>query len=150
MMGAEPVEVSAILAAEVEQVLEPGGRDERRARALALEQRIRRNRRPVPERFDLVGPDLARRRENGILLPLRGRHLRRPHMPVLEQDRVGKRPPDIDAQDPHGLALVGAAREGPFGGQRLGSTGCTSRVGCLARYGQLVLEETPLAVPESR
>ena len=31
-----------------------------------------------------------------------------------------------------------------------GSTGCTSRVGSLARYGQLVLEETPLAVAESR
>ena len=150
MVDAEPVEVSAILAAEVKQMLEAGGRDERRARALALEQRIRRNRRPVPERLDLVGPDRARRRENGVLLPLRGRHFRRPHVTVLEQDRVRKRPADVDAQDPHGLALVGVARKGLFGGQGLGSTGCTSRVRNLARHGQLLLEDTPLAVAESR
>ena len=95
-------------------MLEAGGRDERRPRTLALEQRIRRNRRPVPERLDLVGPDRPRRRENGILLPLRGRHLRRPHVPVLEQDRVRERPSNVDAQDPHGLALIGVAREGLF------------------------------------
>ena len=56
---AEPVEMRAVLAAQVQQVLEAGGRDERRARALALEQRVRRDRRPVREPLDLAAPTAA-------------------------------------------------------------------------------------------
>ena len=44
MRLAEAVEMGAILAAEVQQVLEPRGRDEGRAGALALEERVRRRR----------------------------------------------------------------------------------------------------------
>ena len=68
MIGAEPVQVGAVLPAQMEEVLEPCGRDERRARALALEQRVRRHRRAVRETLDLHGADRTRRSNDRLLL----------------------------------------------------------------------------------
>ena len=56
MRGAEPVEVRAVLAPQVEHVLEALGRDERRPRAAPLEQRVRRDRRPVREPLERRRP----------------------------------------------------------------------------------------------
>ena len=52
MLGTQPVEVRAVLPAEMEQMLEAGRGDERCSGALALEQSIRRDRRPVREALD--------------------------------------------------------------------------------------------------
>ena len=52
MIGAEPVQMGAVLPAQVEEMLEPGSRDERGARALALEQSVGRHRRAVREALD--------------------------------------------------------------------------------------------------
>ena len=52
VLGARPVEVRSRLPTEVEDVLEALVRDERRARAAALEQRVRRDRRAVREAVD--------------------------------------------------------------------------------------------------
>ena len=59
VVGAEPVEVGAVLAAQVEEVLEAGRRDEGGAGAAALEQRIGRDRRPVGETLDSVAPSAS-------------------------------------------------------------------------------------------
>ncbi len=98
---ARPVEVRARLPAQVQQVLEALVRDERRPRAAPLEQRVRRDGRPVGEAIDGAGvrPDRAGRGENGVLLPPRRRHLRRPQPPVLEQYGVRERPADVDSED---------------------------------------------------
>ena len=53
---AQPVEVGARLAAELDDVGEAVGRDEHRARAAALEQRVRRDRHAVREQLDVGRP----------------------------------------------------------------------------------------------
>ena len=108
---AEPVELRAVLPPQVEQVLEAGGRDERRPRALALEQGVRRDRRAVREALDLGRTDGRRRGEHRLLLPRRRRHLCRPQLAVGEQHGVGEGPADVDTQDGHGETL--SSRRGP-------------------------------------
>ena len=99
MIDARPVEIGAGLAAQVEQVLEARGRHERGRRAAPLEQRVRRDRRPVREAVDLVCPDELGRREHGLLLSLRGRHLRRAHDSVGDENRVGEGAADVDSEE---------------------------------------------------
>src|SRR5207244_301518 len=53
MVRAEPVELGSVLPPQVEEVLEALGADERCARALAFEERVRGDRRPVSESLDL-------------------------------------------------------------------------------------------------
>src|SRR5438045_5455380 len=112
MVDAEPVEVGTVLAPQMQEMLEAVGRDERRARALPLEQRIRRDRRPVRESLDVDGADLGRRGEHRLrLVPGRG-NLGRPQLALVrEQDRVGERAPDVDAENrpPAKLPRVGQA-----------------------------------------
>ena len=105
MPGAEPVEVRAILPAQVEHVLEALGRHERRPRAAPLQQRVGRDRRPVREALELAGADRRRRGEHRLLLVPRRRHLRRAQLAVLEQDGVGEGAAHVDAQDGHGRNL---------------------------------------------
>ncbi len=105
MPGAEPVEVRAILAAEMEYVLEAVGRHERRPRAAPLQQRVRRDRRPVREPLELAGADRGRRGEHRLLLVAGRRHLRRPQLVAIEQDGVGEGAAHVDAQDGHGQNL---------------------------------------------
>jgi hypothetical protein len=85
----------------VEEVLEARRRHEGRPRALPLEQRVRRDRGPVRESFELVGSDCLRRREHRLFLALRRPHLRRPQLAVRDQHRVGERSADIHAEDCH-------------------------------------------------
>ncbi len=108
---AEPVELRAVLPPQVEQVLEAGGRDEGRSRALALEQRVRRDRRAVREALDLGRTDGRRRGQHRLLLPRRRRHLCRPQLAVGEQHRVGEGPAHVDTQDGHGETF--SSRRGP-------------------------------------
>ena len=103
---ARPVELRARLAPQVQQVLEAGVRDERRASALALEQRIRRDGRPVREALDLARPGRACRGQHGLLLPLGGQDLPGRHAAVLEENGVGERAADIDAEDRHSGRLT--------------------------------------------
>lgn len=84
-------------------MLEPVGRDERRLRALALEERIRRHRRPVRESLQVAGADGMGRREHRLLLARRGRDLRRRDAAVLDEDGVRERPADVDAENAHSV-----------------------------------------------
>ena len=79
VLGAQPVEVRPRLPAQVQEVLEAGRGHERGPRALALEERVRRDRRPVAEALDTRRTDRPRGREHRFLLPRRRRHLRGPH-----------------------------------------------------------------------
>src|SRR3989304_1403235 len=69
---AQPVEVGAGLPAEVEEVLEAGRRDERGAGALALEERVRRDRRPVREASAPLAAHGACGLDDRVLLVSRG------------------------------------------------------------------------------
>ena len=90
----------------MEQVLEALGADERRARALALEERVRGDGRPVREQLDLISADRRRCREHRLLLPGGGRNLGRPKLVLVrEQDRIRERAADVDAEDGHLLKL---------------------------------------------
>ena len=101
MRLAEPVQMRARLPPQVQQMLEALVADERGAGAAPLEQRVRRDRRPVREPLDVLRPDRAHRGEDGLLLPRRRRHLRRPHAAAVEQHGVRERPADVDAEDRH-------------------------------------------------
>ena len=107
MVVAEPVEMSARLPTQVEQVLEPGGRDERRLRALALEERVRRDGRPVREALQVARADGSSGREHRLLLARRGRHLGRRDAAILDEDGVRERAADVDAENAHGANVRG-------------------------------------------
>src|SRR6266568_2387147 len=53
----------------MQEMLEAGVRHERGSRALALEQRVRRHRRPVRESLHMLRADRPSRREHGHELP---------------------------------------------------------------------------------
>src|SRR4029453_18961810 len=67
--------------------------------SLALEQRVRRDGRAVREALDVLGADRACRGLDGLLLARRGRHFCGPRLAVDEEDGVGERAADVDAQD---------------------------------------------------
>jgi hypothetical protein len=99
---AEPVEVRPRLAPQMEDVLEPLGRDERRARAFALEQRVRGDGRAVREALELSGADRLGGREHGLLLARRGRDLRRRHATLVDEHGVREGAADVDTENAHG------------------------------------------------
>ena len=101
MLGAGPVQVRAGLAAQVQDVLEALVRDEGRSRAAALEQGVRRDRRPVCEAADRPGSDGLRRRDHRLLLTRRRRHLRDPNVSVRHEHGVRERASDVDSQRAH-------------------------------------------------
>src|SRR5207244_3329513 len=70
MRGTQPVEMRACLPTEVEKVLEARVRDEGGARALPLEQGVRRDGRSVREPLHVARPDRLRDGEHGHDLPL--------------------------------------------------------------------------------
>ncbi len=110
MLGAQPVEMRTRLPAKVQQVLEACRRDERRPRALALEQRVGRDRRAVREAFDLARADGGSGGEHGRLLLALGRDLRRDDAIPVEQDGVRERSADVDAENRHAATLLGTRR----------------------------------------
>jgi hypothetical protein len=100
-VGAGAVKLRTRLPSQVQKVLEAGIRHERRARTFAFEQRVRCDGRAVCEPRDARGAHRARGREHRLFLAGSGQHLRGRDAPVLEQDGVGERPADIDAEDRH-------------------------------------------------
>jgi hypothetical protein len=101
MLGARAVEVRAGLAPQVQDVLEALVRDERRSRAAALEQGVRRDRRPVREAADLASSDRRRGLDHRLVLPRRRRHLRDPNVSVRDQHGVREGTSDVDSQHAH-------------------------------------------------
>jgi hypothetical protein len=101
----EAIEVSPRLPSEMKKMLEAGRRDERGSRSLALEQRVRCDRRPVREAGDCFGADRPRRRDDRFLLLRACRNLRRDELAVREEDGVRERPADVDPEDAHGADL---------------------------------------------
>jgi hypothetical protein len=103
----QAVEARARLAAEEEEVAEPLGGDERGARQAAREQRVRRHGRAVHEVRHVPGLDararqhLARRGHDALLLARRAQHLGRDHAVGADEDGVGERPADVDAERGH-------------------------------------------------
>jgi hypothetical protein len=55
VVGAEPVKVRAVLTPQVEDVLEPGRRDEGGAGSFSLQKRVRGDRGPVRESLEVAG-----------------------------------------------------------------------------------------------
>ena len=102
---AQAVEVRAGLAPELDDVGEALGRDEHRARAAALEQRVRRHGHAVGEDLDVAGGG-AGAREHGPdrrhhalgLVGGSGRRLRRQQPPAGDEHRIGEGPADVDAE----------------------------------------------------
>jgi hypothetical protein len=113
VIGAGPVEVGAVLAPQVEQVLEAGGGDECGARPAALEQSIGRDRRAVGEALDVACAERLDGREHRLLLAHRGRHLRRAHAALVDHDGVGECPADVDAEKGHAPDTSRGARPPP-------------------------------------
>jgi hypothetical protein len=95
------VERGAVLAGDLEHVAKALGRDERGARAAALEQRVRAHRHAVREDGDVTGFQARRldgpHRALGLVLR-RGRHLGGDELPVHERDEIGERPAHVDSQ----------------------------------------------------
>src|SRR5829696_1952137 len=84
MVGAQPVQVRSVLAPEVEQVFEARGRHKGCPRALALEKRVGRDRRPVREALDRPGVNGAGGCDDRLLRVSGTRKLRRAELAVLE------------------------------------------------------------------
>src|SRR5205807_3144284 len=103
---AEAVEMRTRLSAEVEKMLEAVRRHERGPGSFALEQCVRRYRRPVCETLDTVGPDRARRGDDRLLLLQTRQNLRRLDATVVDKHGVGERAADIDAEDRHSGRLT--------------------------------------------
>ena len=102
---AEPVEVGAVLASDLEQVGEALGGDQGRARAALLEQGVGAHGHAVGKRLDLVraGARPPKRRldrgEHAPRLVVRGgRRLRRVQGAPVEEHGVGERPADVDSE----------------------------------------------------
>ncbi len=105
--------MGAVLAADLEQVGEARGRDQRRAGAAFLQQRVGADGHPVGEDLDLAGLGagplqhrLDRRHHPVGLLAGRGRDLGGVDGAAVEQDRVGEGPADVDSEQ-HGVKLAG-------------------------------------------
>jgi hypothetical protein len=101
MVGAQSIEMRARLAAELEEVLEPGGGYEGCPRALALEERVGRDRGAMRETLDLCCAHGLGSCDDRILLArLRG-HLCRRQAAVREQHRIGEGSSHVDAEHSH-------------------------------------------------
>ena len=134
-------------------MLEARGRHERGARALALEQRIRRDGRPVREALDRPGSDRPRGRDHGLLLPRGRRHLGGRHASVLDEDCVRERSADVDAQNAHGANVRGRpCVEGRDGGTHDGDQAPRRgrRAGRLPPHDRLPRRRRPAAEPDRR
>ncbi len=84
-------------------MLEAFVRHERGTGSLAFEEGVRRDGGPMGETVDTVGSYRTCRRDDGVLL-LRGRgHLCRAYLTVAEEDGIGKRSSNIDAENAHEL-----------------------------------------------
>ena len=98
----EVVEGGAVLARELDQVAEALGRDERGARAAALEQRVGGDRHPVRERRHVGGVDGLEAAHHTLRLILgRARHLGGQDFPTIQRHQIGEGSSNIDADPDH-------------------------------------------------
>ena len=103
MVARQVVERGAGLAADLDDVAEALGRDERRARAAPLEQGVRRDGHAVRQRDDGggIGAARAERGEHAEgLVGGRRRDLRAHHAGGVDADEIGEGAAHVDA-DPH-------------------------------------------------
>ena len=105
MPGAQPVELGACLAAELLDVGEALGREQRGARDLALEQRVRADGHPVHEPLDVSGARAraVERRAHGVedtlgLVVRSARRLRRDEPVRRGENSVGESSADVYAE----------------------------------------------------
>ena len=126
---AEAVEMGARLPPQVQDVLEAGGGDEGRARALALEERVRGDRRPVREALERrpVAPTSAAAFDHRVLLRAGGRHLRRAELAVVEEHGVREGASDVDSEDRHAARLPWTADATQRGGAGTREPSCGFR-----------------------
>jgi hypothetical protein len=117
------IEAGTLLTADLEEVGEAARRDQGRARAALLQQRVRADRHAMGERLDVggFGPGAPQHLLDGRdhaagLIPGRARHLRRVEDVAVEQRGVGEGSTDVDAEQ-HGANLPGVcAGPDPPGG----------------------------------
>ena len=102
---AEPVELGAVLASDLQDVLEALRRDQHGPGAALFEERVRAHGHPVDEALDLAGrrPRLLDHRgdrgEDALRLVARSRgRLRRVNLVAVEQDGVGEGSADVDPE----------------------------------------------------
>ena len=128
--GAQPVELGARLAAELLEVGEALGGEQRGARDLALEQRVRADGHPVHEALDVARrtrPACSSAASTASITPARlvvrrGRRLGGDQPAVRDQRGVGERPADVDSEQ-HGTPGQRTAR-------RVRRSTCSVRLGC--------------------
>ena len=103
LRSAEAVELRAVLAGDLEDVLEAARGDKSRAGAARLEERVRRHRHAVDEPLDAggvsarLGSDGGDRLQNaGRLVARRRGCLRRVQVRAVEEDGVGEGSADVD------------------------------------------------------
>ena len=98
----EVVEGGAVLARELDQIAEALRRDERGARAAALEQRVGGDRHPVRERRDVGGVDGLEAAHHALGLILRrARHLGRHDTPAIQRHEIGEGSSNIHPHPDH-------------------------------------------------
>jgi len=103
LLRVEVVQVRTGLSTDLEDVLEPFGRDERRLRTVALQEGVHRDGHRVCEPAHRSGVDA--RLVAGLFDPghhpdalvVRRRHLRRDEVVADDERHVGERPADVDA-----------------------------------------------------
>ena len=154
MVVAEAVEMRTRLAAQVEDVLEAGGADERGPGPLTLEQGVRGDRRPVREAVELsgVGADGDRRLDHRVLLRADvGTALAvRSSPPVSSTASVNVPPTSMPriatAHVYHGGDAASSAGVPPPVGSRLGAVAAHCHRAPVPRVVPRVVVERPLAV----
>ena len=116
LRAAGVVEARAVLAADLEEIGEATGRDQRGARAALLQQGVGADRHAVGERLDVdrLGLGAAQHLLHGgdhpaRLILGRARHLRRVQALAVEQRSVGEGSTDVDAEQ-HRANLSGGMR----------------------------------------
>ena len=105
VLHTRPVQVRPRLPAQVQHVLEALVRDERGSRSTPLQERVRRDRRPVGEAADVRGTESSCGRDDGQLLARGGRNLGDAHDSVLDEHCVRERPADVDPERAHRTIL---------------------------------------------
>ncbi len=102
----EIVETGPILAADLQEILKPGGGDQGDGRPLPLEQAVGRHGRAVNDLIPLLSQRLLRKplKHGPGRIERSRKHLVSPESPIGEKDQVGEGAPDIHADLCHPLS----------------------------------------------
>src|SRR5512146_775128 len=135
-LGRERVQFAAVLAADLDQVLEAGISQKQDARALALKQRVGGHGRAVSDQAREQAPTRPARRifkhrfksgENRARRVVRCRkHLVHPQAPAHDRDQIGERAAGVDSDDDgrghHGLSKTLKFGERPAASKAAGAS----------------------------